>query len=71
MPEMLGRLHRFPSFVINGLTVSLGVGLVQLVVALVGPPGAVQAATAGAIYASLPHLVDDPAAPPGARSPEA
>lgn len=57
---MLGRLLRLPAFVINGLTVSLGVGLAQLVVALIGPPGAAQAATAGAIYASLPHLVDRP-----------
>jgi uncharacterized membrane protein YccC len=60
MPAMLGRLLRLPAFLINGLTVSLGVGLSQLVVALIGPPGAVQAATAGAIYASLPHLVDRP-----------
>jgi uncharacterized membrane protein YccC len=60
MPAMLGGLLRLPAFLINGLTVSLGVGLSQLVVALIGPPGAVQAATAGAIYASLPHLVDRP-----------
>jgi len=57
---MLGRLLRLPAFAINGLAVSLGVGLAQLVAALLGPAGAAQAATAGAIYASLPHLVDRP-----------
>ncbi len=57
---MLGGLRRLPAFVLNGLSVALGVGLSQGAAALLGPSGAAHAATAGAIYASLPHLVDRP-----------
>lgn len=57
---MLGGLLRLPAFALNGLCVALGVGLSQGAAALLGPSGAAHAATAGAIYASLPHLVDRP-----------
>jgi len=44
--------------VLNGLTVALGIGLAQVSLLALGPAGAAQAASAGAVYASLPHLVD-------------
>src|SRR5687767_5818998 len=58
MPAMFRPLRRLPAHVINGLAVSLGIGLVLGVVGALGSAAAAQAATAGAVYASIPHLVD-------------
>lgn len=55
---MLPGLSRLPAHLVNGLAVAAGIGLVHvLVTALVGASAA-QAATAGALYASFPHLVE-------------
>jgi len=45
---------------VNGITVAIGIGLTYVVVLALGPHGAAQAASTGAVYASLPHLVDRP-----------
>jgi uncharacterized membrane protein YccC len=58
MRAMCRPLQRLPAHVINGLAVSFGVGLVLGVVGAFGSVAATQAATAGAVYASVPHLVD-------------
>lgn len=55
---MLGLVRRMPAHVLNGATVAVGLGLVQLASAGVGGAEAAQAATIGAVCASLPHLAD-------------
>ncbi|MGC4093709.1 MAG: FUSC family membrane protein [Polyangiaceae bacterium] len=55
---MLRGLARLPAHVINGLSVSIGIGLVQVLIAASASPEAARGATAGAMYASIPHLVD-------------
>jgi uncharacterized membrane protein YccC len=55
---VLRGLRRLPAYLINGLTVSVGIGLVQLLVAAFVSSDAARVATAGALYASLPHLVE-------------
>lgn len=53
---MLRWVLRWPAYVVNGVTVAVGIALVQLLLgALVGPSFA-QAASMGAVLASLPHL---------------
>ena len=54
MPRLL---HRLPAYLINGIGVALGIGLVQLLAAFLGGPAAVLAATSGAVYG---HLADQP-----------
>lgn len=56
-------LSRLPPYIINGITVSLGLGIVQALAARVAHfapafPGGSQFAIVGAICASLPHLPD-------------
>lgn len=51
-------LLRLPGNVINGITVALGVAWVQLALMPFASGAVVMTATSGAIYASLPHLVD-------------
>ncbi len=54
---MLGRwAHRWPAYLVNGLTVSVGVGLVQLATSRLIEHDLAQAASVGAVLASLPHL---------------
>ncbi|HWA74352.1 MAG TPA: FUSC family protein [Polyangiaceae bacterium] len=48
--------RRQPAHVVNGVTVSLGVAFVQLTVSSVANASVAQAASAGAVLASLPHL---------------
>lgn len=48
--------RRQPAHVVNGLTVSLGVAFVQLLVSSLASARVAQAASAGAVLASLPHL---------------
>ena len=52
---MLAWLRRWPPHVLNGVSVTIGVGLVQILSGLVAPAFA-QAASIGAVLASLPHL---------------
>jgi uncharacterized membrane protein YccC len=52
------RLPPLPPHVLNGVTVAIGIALAQVSMLAVGPDGAAKAASAGAVYASLPHLVD-------------
>ena len=53
---MLAWARRLPAHALNGVTVSLGVGLVQLVSSHLATPEHAQAASTGAVLASLPHL---------------
>lgn len=46
---------RWPAYVINGVTVSIGVGLVQALAGAFTNPELAQAASIGAVLASLPH----------------
>lgn len=48
--------RRLPAYAVNGITVAIGIGLVQLVCTLLFGATAAQIATTGAIYASLPHV---------------
>ncbi len=50
--------RRLPSHVLNGLSVALGIGIVQVVVELAAGPLDAQLASMGAICASLAHLGD-------------
>ncbi len=52
------RLPQLPPYVINGIAVAIGIGLAQIAVLAVGPVGSAPVASTGAMYASLPHLVD-------------
>ena len=52
------RFPPLPPYVINGITVAIGVGLAQVAVLAIGPVGSAAVASTGAMYASLPHLVD-------------
>jgi uncharacterized membrane protein YccC len=54
----LGRVPVLAPHIINGVAVAIGIGLAQIAVFALGPAGSAQAASAGAVYASLPHLVD-------------
>jgi hypothetical protein len=47
---------RWPAHVVNGVTVSLGVGLVQALLSVFANAQLAQAAGTGAVLASLPHL---------------
>jgi uncharacterized membrane protein YccC len=51
-------LQRLPANVINGISVALGVALVQSSLLPLVSKAALTAVTSGAIYASLPHSVD-------------
>lgn len=53
---MLGWARRLPAHAVNGATVSVGIGLVQLVSSQLASPAFAQAASTGAVLASLPHL---------------
>lgn len=53
---MLGWARRLPAYAINGASVSVGVGLVQLLSSAVTSAEHAQAASTGAVLASLPHL---------------
>lgn len=53
---MLAWARRLPAYALNGISVSVGIGLVQLSVRAVASPGFAQAASIGAVLASLPHL---------------
>lgn len=53
---MLRGLRRIPAHVLNGLVVSIGIGLLQVAAAFSGPHG--HALVTGAILASLGHQVD-------------
>jgi uncharacterized membrane protein YccC len=53
---MLGWFRRWPAHGLNGLSVSIGVGLVQVLVGAFASTDFAQAATVGAVLASLPHL---------------
>jgi uncharacterized membrane protein YccC len=53
----MGRwFRRWPAYGLNGLSVSVGVGLVQVLVGAFASAAFAQAATVGAVLASLPHL---------------
>lgn len=53
---MLGWARRLPAYALNGVSVSLGVGLVQLLSSTLVSAAHAQAASTGAVLASLPHL---------------
>jgi uncharacterized membrane protein YccC len=53
---MLAWARRLPAYALNGISVSLGIGLVQLVVGALASAAFAQAASIGAVLASLPHL---------------
>jgi hypothetical protein len=53
---MLAWARRLPAYALNGISVSLGIGLVQLVLGALASPAFTQAASIGAVLASLPHL---------------
>ena len=59
---MLGWFRRLPAYAVNGLCVSLGIGFVQLLVGAFASSGFAQAASTGAVLASLPHLTGRAAA---------
>lgn len=50
--------RRLPIHIVNGIAVTLGILLVQASFTAVLGPVAAQVASAGAVYASLPHLAD-------------
>lgn len=52
------RLTRLPAYVINGLSVALGLALVQVTFSAFAGPHVAHLASTGAIYASLAHLAD-------------
>lgn len=56
--SLVGRVSPLPPHVLNGIAAAIGIGLAQVSVLALGPAGAARAASAGALYASLPHLVD-------------
>jgi uncharacterized membrane protein YccC len=53
---MLGWFRRWPAYALNGVSVSVGVGLVQLSTRALSGAAFAQYATLGAVLASLPHL---------------
>jgi uncharacterized membrane protein YccC len=53
---MLAWFRRLPAYALNGMSVSLGIGLVQLLVGALATTAFTQAASTGAVLASLPHL---------------
>lgn len=53
---MLAWARRLPAYVLNGVSVSVGIGLVQLVFGAFTSAAFAQAASIGAVLASLPHL---------------
>lgn len=53
---MFAWARRLPAYVVNGISVSLGIGLVQVVVGGLASTDFAQAASIGAVLASLPHL---------------
>lgn len=53
---MLRWALRWPAYVVNGVTVALGVGLVQVVLGALTSVAFAHAASMGAVLASLPHL---------------
>lgn len=57
---VLRTLQRLPANVINGMSVALGVALVHLSLLPFVGGAALTAVTSGAVYASLPHLVERP-----------
>lgn len=54
---MRSLLRRLPAHVVNGVSVGVGVALVQLLFGAAAQPGFAQAASIGAVLASLPHRV--------------
>lgn len=57
-PQRPRRAPPLPPYVINGIAVAAGIGLVHVSALAVGSLGAAQLASTGAMYASLPHVVD-------------
>src|SRR5262249_22285890 len=55
---MRALFRRLPAYQLNGICVGFGVLLVYLLVAWLIDGRTAQAATTGAVYASLPHVVD-------------
>lgn len=53
---MFAWARRLPAYVLNGISVSLGVGIVQVVFGVLASAAFAQAASIGAVLASLPHL---------------
>lgn len=53
---MLGWVRRWPAYALNGVTVGAGVGLIQLSFGALTNAEVAQAASTGAVLASLPHL---------------
>ncbi|RYZ09875.1 MAG: hypothetical protein EOO73_03060 [Myxococcales bacterium] len=53
---MLRWAKRLPAYVLNGIVVAVGIALCQLVLGLVASSWFAQAASIGAVLASLPHL---------------
>ncbi|MDF3071688.1 MAG: hypothetical protein K0R38_7289 [Polyangiaceae bacterium] len=53
---MLRWAQRLPAYVVNGAVVAVGIALCQLIFGLVASSGFAQAASMGAVLASLPHL---------------
>lgn len=53
-------LLRLPAHVLNGASVSVGLGLVQVLVSLAADGELAQAASVGAVLASLPHRTNRP-----------
>jgi uncharacterized membrane protein YccC len=53
---MLAWARRLPAHALNGISVSVGIGLVQLVFGALTSADFAQAASTGAVLASLPHL---------------
>lgn len=53
---MLAWARRLPAYALNGISVSLGIGLVQVVFGALASADFAQAASMGAVLASLPHL---------------
>jgi uncharacterized membrane protein YccC len=53
---MFAWARRLPAYALNGISVSLGVGLVQVLVGALASDTFAQAASIGAVLASLPHL---------------
>lgn len=53
---MFAWARRLPAYALNGISVSLGIGFVQLLVGALASAAFAQAASIGAVLASLPHL---------------
>jgi uncharacterized membrane protein YccC len=58
VPPLKRRPRALPPYLVNGIAVAVGLGIVHLWALAVGSAGTAQLAGAGALYASLPHLVD-------------